>query len=309
MNIVFMGTPGFAVQSLLKLVESRHQVVGVVTVPDKPQGRGQKLGVSDVKKQAEALGLPVLQPESLKDPAFLDSLKQWKADCFAVVAFRILPAEVFEMPPLGTVNLHASLLPKYRGAAPIQWALMNGDSVSGVTTFFIQKKVDTGDILFQKEVDIADWMNAGDLHDALSVAGAELLVQTMDAIETGSVQTNRQEGDVTQAPKILPEHCLIDWNRSAKAIRNQIRALSPMPGAFTQLRDQRLKIYRAIVSDIADKNCKPGQLVVKEKDTLIVATGDGSIGLEEVQIQGKKKMEIGDFLRGFPLQPHDHLGE
>ena len=303
-----MGTPGFAVGSLRKLYQSQHDIVGVVTVPDKPQGRGQKLGVSSIKIEAEKLGIPVLQPDNLDEPTFLDDLAAWRADCFAVVAFRILPPAVFGMPPKGTVNLHASLLPKYRGAAPIQWALMNGELETGVTTFFIQKKVDTGDILLQKTVEIDDDMDAGGLHDALALAGADLLVQTMDGIAHGDLHPKQQDGDVTLAPKILQHHCQIDWNQSAVGIRNQIRALSPRPGAFSQLHLQRIKIFNAsLYQECLTGN--PGQIVLLNKHEMVVATGNGCLSLEVVQIQGKRKMSIADFLRGYAVTSNEFLGE
>ncbi len=239
-----MGTPDFAIPSLKRLIQSRHAVVGVVTIPDKPKGRGRRLSASPVKIFALEHDLKVLTPERLEDESFVDALKELSPDLIVVVAFRILPEVIFSLPPLGTINLHASLLPKYRGAAPINWAIMNGETKTGLTTFYIKKKVDTGDIILQREIEIYPEENFGQLHDRMAELGAEVLLQTVDLIEKGEAKAFRQdEALATPAPKITPEHCQIDWSREAVQIKNQIRGLAPSPGAFTQFRGKILKIF------------------------------------------------------------------
>ena len=247
MKIVFMGTPDFAVPSL-KILAQHHQVCAVVTVPDKPAGRGQKMRQSDIKKTAIALNIPVLQPESLKDPDFIEQLKSFNAELFFVVAFRILPAVVFTLPSKGTINLHASLLPSFRGAAPINWALINGEKQTGVTTFFIEEKVDTGKILLQQSLDITPNMTAGELHDALAELGAEVVLNTVNGIDNETLSAVIQEGTVTQAPKITKEICEIDWSKSALDIHNFIRGLSPYPAAFTWYKNKNLKNYKVFAA-------------------------------------------------------------
>lgn len=305
-----MGTPEFAVPSLEGLVNSRHTVAGVVTVPDKPSGRGLKRRPSAVKQAAADLGLPVLQPAKLKDPDFLAALRKWQADCYAVVAFRILPAEVFGIPKYGTVNLHASLLPKYRGAAPIQWVLMHGEHTTGVTTFLIDRKVDTGDILMQKRVPIGPEEHAESLHDKLADQGADLLVRTMDLLEQGELEPQPQRGEASPAPKIRPEHCRINWSRDCDNIRNQIRALSPFPGAFTGRKGRRIKIFKAACSPSpAAVTRDPGTILSTAGDRILVQCGSGQLEILDLQLEGRKRMEASHFLRGNPLQPGERFSD
>jgi len=305
-RLVFMGTPEFAVPSLKRLAQSSHSVVGVVTVPDKPAGRGLKERPSAVKQAALELDIPILQPEQLKQPDFLSALKKWQADCYAVVAFRILPVEVFGIPKRGTINLHTSLLPKYRGAAPIQWAIMNGEQETGVTTFLIDRKVDTGDILMQKRIPILSNDNLESLHDKLSEKGADLLLKTMDRLEQGTLDPQSQQGDVTPAPKITQAHCRIDWNNSSEKIHNQVRALSPIPGAFTALNDRRIKIFRAEPAD-SDMQSKTetGAVLQADSSGILVQCGSGQLKVHELQLEGKKRLNAAAFLRGTLLQKGD----
>lgn len=299
MRIVFMGTPEFAVPSLRKLVESSHEVVGILTQPDRPKGRGLRVSASPVKKEAQRMGITILQPEDLEDTEFLKKLEDWKGDCFIVVGFRILPPVVYEMPSKGTVNLHASLLPKYRGAAPIQWALINGEVKTGVSTFFIRRKVDTGDLILQEGVSIGKEETAEELHDRLAVIGADLLLRTVDLIEMERVKRIPQKGTPTPAPKILPEHCKIDWSRPANTIVNLVRGLSPRPGAFTYWNGKRLKILRAsMIEEPTGKIIVPGKVVNTSEKGIIVEAGDGRICVRELQIEGGKKMKVEEFLRG-----------
>jgi methionyl-tRNA formyltransferase len=306
MRIVFMGTPEFAVPSLVKLTESSHIVVGIVTRPDRPKGRGLQVAFSPVKQEALRQNIPILQPEDLGDPDFIKDLTGFDGESFVVVGFRILPPEVFEIPQLGTVNLHASLLPKYRGAAPIQWAIMNGEEKTGVTTFFIEKKVDTGDIILQKEVPIRSEDTAGDLHDRLAVVGSELLLQTLDLIQQRKIVRVIQNGQVTPAPKIKTAHCIIDWTRSAVSIVNQIRALSPHPGAFTYWKGKRLKLFSASPEVCSVRSKKfPGTVLDSTDEGVTVQTGSGKIRFKEIQSEGKRRMSVKDFLRGHSLVTGD----
>jgi len=299
MRIVFMGTPEFAVPSLQKFIESSHEVVGVVSQPDRPKGRGLRVAFSPVKQEAVQRNIPMLQPEDLKDPEFLGKLKQWKGECFVVVGFRILPPEVYEMPPLGTVNLHASLLPRYRGAAPIQWALIHGEKETGVTTFFLQKRVDTGEIIFQESIPIGENETAGELHDRLAILGAEVLLRSVDSIETGHVQRIPQKGTPSLAPKIRPEHCRIDWRKGAEAIVNLIRGLSPHPGAFSMWNGERMKIFRAYAPpEYSKAEASPGTVIRVSKKEIEVKTGDSSLCVQELQVEGGRRMKVEEFLRG-----------
>lgn len=297
-----MGTPDFAVASLDALVQAGEEVVAVVTMPDKPAGRGQKMHESAVKQYAVAHQIPVLQPEKLRAPDFLESLRSYKADLQIVVAFRMLPEVVWNMPVHGTVNVHASLLPNYRGAAPINHAVMNGEQVSGVTTFLLQQDIDTGHILLQKEVNIAATDTAGDLHDALMHAGARLLVETIEGLRAGTLEPTPQEDipgtEWKHAPKIFKEDCAINWNRPCEEVYNQIRGLSPYPTAFTTLQDKVLKIYETL--PVHEKpTIEPGKYDTDEKTYLRFACMDGYLDLKVVQIEGKKRMTIADFLRGY----------
>lgn len=307
MRILFMGTPEFAVASLEALLAAGKNVVGVVTAPDRPSGRGQKLTPSAVKTYAEEKGITVLQPERLKDPIFIAQLRELKADLQVVVAFRMLPELVWDMPPKGTVNLHASLLPQYRGAAPINHALINGEVETGVTTFLLQHEIDTGHILFAEKVPVGPDETAGELHDKLMQTGAALLVKTVDALENNNVNPqpqisggDHQAANLKPAPKIFKEDCRIDWNNSTDFLHNFIRGLSPYPSAFTEFGGKSLKIFRSAKEKSTDSQLlpQPGTPVTDGKNSLKFATTDGYIQALEVQAEGKKRMEIADFLRG-----------
>ena len=296
-----MGTPDFATASLQALVENNYHVIGAITVPDKPAGRGQKLRTSSVKEYALSQNIPVLQPTNLKDESFLAKLRAFEADVQVVVAFRMLPEAVWNMPKHGTFNLHASLLPKYRGAAPINWAVINGDSASGVTTFFIEHQIDTGKIIFQEKTSIAEDDNAGILHDKLMKIGSMLVCKTIDAIADGTAPNINQEGTATQAPKIFKDTCQIDWNKDIHSIYNHIRGLSPYPGAWTTLSNGKsLKVYKSSKEAIMHE-AKIGNILSDGKNYLKVAVQGGFIHLEEIQLAGKKHMAISDFLRGFQM--------
>lgn len=304
-----MGTPDFAVASLDALIRSGKEVVAVVTAPDKPAGRGQKLQQSAVKQYAVEHQLPVLQPVKLKDETFLEELRALKADLQVVVAFRMLPVVVWNMPPKGTINLHGSLLPQYRGAAPINWAIINGEKETGVTTFFLQHEIDTGNILFAEKVAIRDDETAGDVHDKLMLTGADLVVKTVTAIENNDYRERPQNEildvagnppETKHAPKIFKETCLIDWNKPVSDVYNHIRGLSPYPAAFTHLDGKTLKIYSA-VRDVVKPEVEAGQYVTDGKSFLKFACMDGYISLETIQLEGKKRIGIAEFLRGYRL--------
>lgn len=301
MRIVFMGTPDFATASLQALVENNYNVVGAITVPDKPAGRGQKLRTSSVKEYALSQNIPVLQPTNLKDESFLAELKALEADVQVVVAFRMLPEAVWNMPKHGTFNLHASLLPKYRGAAPINWAVINGDTESGVTTFFIEHQIDTGNIIFQEKATIKEEDNAGVLHDKLMQIGSQLVCKTIDAIADGTAPNIKQEGAATQAPKIFKDTCQVDWNKDIHSIHNHIRGLSPYPAAWTTLNNGKsLKVYKSSKEEATHQE-EIGNVLTDGKTYLKVAVQGGFILLEEIQLAGKKRMAISDFLRGFQI--------
>ncbi|QRQ59340.1 MULTISPECIES: methionyl-tRNA formyltransferase [Sphingobacterium] len=303
MRIIFMGTPDFAVASLEALIQSGEQVVAVVTVPDKPAGRGQKIHESAVKIFAKQHNIPVLQPVKLRDEAFLNDLKSFQADLQVVVAFRMLPEIVWNMPKFGTINVHASLLPQYRGAAPINHAIINGEKESGVTTFLLQHEIDTGNILLSKKVAIKETDNAGDLHDNLMVAGAETLLQTIQQLKAGTLQPKPQDVLLTteplkHAPKIFKEDCKINWDQPTAQVYNFIRGLSPYPAAFTLLNDKVLKIYRA-EKELAHTATIPGTVETDKKSFLKIATQDGYIVISDLQLEGKKRMNVVDFLKGY----------
>lgn len=302
MKIVFMGTPDFAVASLDALVQANFEIVAVVTAPDKPAGRGQKLNESAVKKYAVENGIPVLQPEKLKNAEFLEELKSYQADLQVVVAFRMLPEIVWNMPPKGTINLHGSLLPQYRGAAPINHAIINGEKESGVTTFFLTHTIDTGDIILSERTEIADDETAGDLHDKLMVIGADLLVKTVTAIDAGNYteQPQPQSEVLKHAPKIFKEDCKIDWNKPSQEVYNLIRGLSPYPTAFTTFNDKTLKVFKAELED-KEPAIAAGGFLTDGKTYLKFATKDGFIKLLDIQYEGKKRMLIEDFLRGMRI--------
>ena len=299
-----MGTPDFAVASLDALLNAGINIVAVVTAPDKPAGRGQKLNESAVKKYAVEKGLPVLQPVRLKAADFIEELRSFNADLQVVVAFRMLPEIVWNMPPKGTINLHASLLPHYRGAAPINWAVINGEKHTGVSTFFLQHEIDTGNIIFSEAVDIADNETAGTVHDKLMLIGAELLVKTVKAIETGNYSETPQKTahheEPKHAPKIFKEDCLINWNQKAQTVYNHIRGLSPYPAAFTTLHDKTLKIYTADLI-VKEPGIQPSGFLSDGKTYLHFACIDGFIAVKDIQIEGKKRMSVEEFLRGFRL--------
>ena len=307
-RIVYMGTPEFAVAPLDNLISHGYKVVGVVTVADKPSGRGLKVNKSAVKLYAEEHGIPVLQPLKLKDPEFLEALRAWKADLFVVVAFRMLPEEVWRMPRLGTFNLHAALLPQYRGAAPINWAVINGEKMTGVTTFMIDKDMDTGGIILRQECRISDTDTAGDIHDRLMAIGSDLVLQTVEGIIQHNVDTRVQRSFIQgsevlkPAPKITRETCRIDWNSSTDSIYNLIRGLSPYPAAFTEISDGgdplQLKIFTAERMH-PDTPSAPGTILSDGKSWLAIATADGAISIKDLQISGKKRMDVRSFLLGF----------
>jgi methionyl-tRNA formyltransferase len=298
-----MGTPEFAVTSLDALIQAGCNIVGVVTAPDKPAGRGQKLQESAVKQFALSRGIEVIQPVRLKDPEFHEKLRLLAADLQVVVAFRMLPEVVWNMPPKGTINLHASLLPHYRGAAPINWAVINGEKETGVTTFLLQHEIDTGSILFSERVPIGDRETAGDVHDKLMQVGAKLLVKTVKAIESGNFTAVPQDAiesneNLPHAPKIFKEDCLINWHQPSQKVYNHIRGLSPYPGAFTVFKDKTLKIFSSELSE-ARPGLNPGEFSSDDKTYLKFACLDGWIDVKELQLEGKKRMLVDEFLRGF----------
>ena len=303
MRIIFMGTPDFAVASLEALLHANEEVVAVVTTPDKPAGRGQKMHESAVKKYAIQQGLPVLQPEKLRDPDFIAALRSYRADLQIVVAFRMLPEIVWSMPPHGTINVHASLLPQYRGAAPINHAIIQGETATGVTTFLLQQEIDTGNILFSQQVEIAPDDTAGILHDKLMVAGAEILLKTVQAIKNDKLQPIPQAAfentALKSAPKIFKKDSEIIWDNPTDQVYNQIRGLSPYPAAFTHLNGKVLKIFETTRGEFSDK--KPGTYTTDGKNFLSFATQDGSLLVTSLQLEGKKRMAITDFLRGYRL--------
>lgn len=309
LRIVYMGTPEFAVESLKRLVEGGYNIVGVITMPDKPMGRhGSVLQPSPVKQYAISQGLKVLQPEKLKDESFVAELRELKADLQIVVAFRMLPEVVWNMPRLGTFNLHASLLPQYRGAAPINWAVINGETETGITTFFLKHEIDTGEIIDQVRVPIADTDNVGDVYERLMNLGGDLVVKTVDSILDGSVKTVPQdklaEGEVLRpAPKIFKETCRIDWSKGVKQIYDFVRGLSPYPAAWTELcqgstAPQVLKIYETD-KIFAEHSFEPGAVVTDKKTYFRIAVTDGYINIRSLQLAGKKRMGVADFLRGY----------
>ncbi len=309
-----MGTPDFAVLPLKKIIEAGYEVVGVVTNPDKPAGRGQKIQESAVKKYAQENGLKILQPEKFRNEQFLQELAELKADLQLVVAFKMLPEVVWNMPPLGTVNLHASLLPDYRGAAPINWAVMNGEKESGVTTFLLKHEIDSGNIIYQQKVKISESMTAGELHDELMSVGAELLVKTVDALESGDVsfiEQNQLLGgrEPISAPKIFKEDMKIDWTKEVHSVYNHIRGLSPFPTAWTELIHKEtaavfpLKIFKT-EKIVREHQNAVGTIVTDGKKTFDIYVEDGMIRVIELQLSGKKRMGVEEFLRGFRLEEY-----
>jgi len=316
LRIVFMGTPEFAVASLDALVKGGYNIVGVVTAPDKPAGRGMQLQQSAVKKYAVQYNLKVLQPEKLKNPEFLEELRSLQADLQIVVAFRMLPETVWNMPAKGTINLHGSLLPQYRGAAPINWAVINGEKETGVTTFKLKHEIDTGDILLQESFPIGENETAGEVHDKMKEIGAQLLVKTVKGLADGTLRETPQSSIINDqlsethslltthhsplkhAPKIFTDTCKIDWSKSIEEIHNLIRGLSPFPCAFTELGDKTIKIFQS-EKEIAIPDSKPGRWESDKKTFLKFACRDGYIHFKDMQLEGKKRMKIEDFLRGY----------
>ncbi len=306
MRIIFMGTPEFAVASLDALVKAGYDIIAVVTAPDKPAGRGLKMHESAVKQYAIAHHLPLLQPIKLKDPDFIHALQELKADLQIVVAFRMLPEVVWNMPPLGTINLHGSLLPQYRGAAPINWAVINGEKETGVTTFKLKHEIDTGNILLQRSFPIGENETAGEVHDRMKLIGADLLVETVNGFKNDTLKEKPQaifseDVQLKHAPKIFTETCVIQWDRSTIAIHNLIRGMSPFPGALTKLDGKVLKIYKSATEHQQHQH-PAGTVLTDGKSFLKFATADGYIHVLDIQLEGKKRMPTIDFLRGYRPQ-------
>jgi methionyl-tRNA formyltransferase len=303
LRIVFMGTPEFAVPSLELLLAQNKNIVGVVTAEDKPQGRGQKAGSSPVKDAAVKHGLRILQPSKLKSPEFIEELKSLRADLQIVVAFRMLPEVVWAMPPKGTFNLHASLLPQYRGAAPINWVIINGEKETGVTTFFLQHEIDTGKIIFQEREPILEADDAGSLYERLMARGAQLVLKTVQAIEAGDVPSleQRASSGLKHAPKIFKETCSINWNQSALHVQNFVRGLSPYPSAWTPIGGRVFKVFKVALID-NDVGAAPSEIKTDQRSYVHVKCADGWISILEFQPEGKKKMKVEEFFRGNKLE-------
>lgn len=310
LRIVYMGTPEFAVESLRLLVERGYNVVAVVTMPDKPAGRGHKIQFSPVKQYALEHQLPILQPERLKDPAFIEELRGYRADLQIVVAFRMLPQVVWDMPPMGTFNLHASLLPRYRGAAPINWAIINGEKETGITTFFLTHEIDTGKIIQQKRIAIADTDNVGIVHDKLMVLGAEMVCETVDNILAGTIEPVAQETledgtPLPPAPKIFKETCHVDWNHTVEQVYNLVRGLSPYPAAWCEWVAPDGQAIGVKIFEASRRECHhdltPGTLCTDGKKSIEIACTDGFLRLESLQLSGKKRLSAEELLRGFHL--------
>lgn len=300
MRIVFFGTPDFAVPSLDIINKSEHKIVGVVTAPDKERGRGRKVSYTPIKEYSLENNIKCLQPEKMKDESFIASLEELNADLFVIVAFKILPRSVFTIPRHGSFNLHGSLLPKYRGAAPIHWAIMNGDKKTGVTTFFLEDKVDTGNIISQSEMPIEDDDNLGTVHDKMSFLGAELVLKTVDTIKVGNVKLQKQNNELASpAPKISKELGEIDWNNPAEKIHNLVRGLSPFPSAYFIFNEKKYKIFKSRITE--DLLLKPGELK-ETKNELFVGTSGNAIQILEIQPEGRKRMKVDAFLRGYTLK-------
>jgi methionyl-tRNA formyltransferase len=305
MRILFMGTPDFAIPSLSILLEHSYEITGVVTAPDKPRGRGQQVSCTPIKEFALQRNLPVLQPNNLRDPKLISEIQRLNPDLIVVVAFRILPKEIYSVPKYGSFNLHASLLPKYRGAAPINWAIINGETESGVTTFFLQDKVDTGSVLLQARVKIGINETAGELHDKLSEVGAEIVLQTVRLIELGKTQPRKQDDTLAcPAPKIFKDDCKISWQKPSLQVHNFIRGLSPFPAAWTMHNEKIIKIYRTIT---IDGQSEAGIILEKTNNALYIGTGNGVISILEIQQEGKKRLGIEEFLRGYAIEKGDKL--
>ncbi len=300
LRIIFMGTPEFAVPSLEILVEHKFNVVAVITAPDKPQGRGQKIIYSPVKESALKHNIPVLQPEKLKSPEFLEELKSYEANLQVVVAFRMLPEVVWAMPVLGTFNLHASLLPQYRGAAPINWAIINGEKETGATTFFLKHQIDTGSIIFQEKEIISEDDTVGELYERLMITGAQLVLKTVTSIEQGNYPSipQTESTEIKHASKIFKETCQINWNQSSEQIRNFVRGLNPYPTAWCELNGKTYKVFKVSVLKESQGDKETGNLNTDNKNYLSVRTADGWISIEELQPEGKRRMDVREFFRG-----------
>lgn len=312
MRVVFMGTPQFAVNTLELLVIKGHQVVGVVTQPDRPQGRGQKLLPSPVKVKALELGLTVYQPEKIKEPAFIEILRKLQLEAVVVVAYgQILPPEILRLPPMGCINVHASLLPKYRGAAPLHWAIINGEKETGVTTMLMDEGLDTGPMLLKKSIKIDDQMTVGQLHDQLAILGAELLVETLEKIASGQVvPVPQDEAQASYAPLLSKEHEKINWNNKKEDIHNLIRGMNPWPGAYTLFKGARLKIWETSLEKYSgNEQRKPGEIVKLEEEGFWVGTGDEPVLIKMVQPAGKKPMTALSFVNGYGIRPGQCMGE
>jgi len=300
LRIIFMGTPEFAVPSLEILIEYKYNVVAVITAPDKPQGRGQKIVYSPIKEIALKNNIPVLQPANLKSPEFLSELKSYNANLQVVVAFRMLPEAVWALPSFGTFNLHASLLPQYRGASPINWAIINGEKITGATTFFLKHEIDTGSIIYQEKEPIHESDTVGTLYERLMKLGARLVLRTVKSIEAGNYPSVPQVENVTikRAPKIFKKTCEINWNQKSTDVRNFVRGLSPYPTAWCILGGKIYKIFDLSIFDKTDKQIKPGSIDTDNKNYLYIKTLDGWISIHELQPEGKRKMNVQEFLRG-----------
>jgi len=311
MNLVFMGTPEIARRALDYLHNNtRHTVKAVVTGPDKPVGRGRKVNPTPVKMTAEQFGLPVFMPDSLRDDAFIEQMKEIDADIFVVIAFRILPVKLFSIPPKGAINLHGSLLPKYRGAAPINWAIINGDTETGLTTFFLQKKVDTGNVIYMKKIAIDPDDNFSSLYDKLAEHAGPVIEKTLDLIETDRVEPIKQDDSLaTPAPKISPFDCMIDWGFPARNAVNFIRGMSTVPGAYTFFRGKKLKIFKAVDADLNPaEQLRPGT-IIPDKHKLLIAVAGGAVEILELLPQGKSQMSGSQFLNGYRVAEDEIFGE
>ncbi len=300
LKIVFFGTPDFAVCALKKIIENGYNVVAVVTAPDKPAGRGYQLQMSAVKKAAIELQLPILQPINLKSEAFINELKSLNADIQIVIAFRMLPEIIWNMPLMGTFNLHASYLPNYRGAAPINWAIINGEKSTGVTTFFLKHEIDTGDLILREKTEIHPYETIGDLYERLMYQGAELVCKSLDIISSGSIQLTQQEtGEFPHAPKIYDEHCVINWEKTAQQVFNLVRGLSPYPSAYTTWNNKKLKLFK--VEILSNKSTEIGLLEINSNKEFIAHCSDFQIKIIELQVEGKKRMSTADFINGLKM--------
>ena len=305
MNIIFMGTSGFGIPCAHAILESGRSITSVVTVPDKPQGRGLQTLPSPIKQWAQSHNLPILQPVKLRDPEFIEAIRSLAPDVIVVVAFRILPPEIFSIPSRGSFNLHASLLPKYRGAAPIQWSLINGERETGVTTFFLKEQVDTGNIIVQEKIPIGERETFGELHDRLATLGASVVLRTLDMIENNTAKALVQDDTQSSpAPKITKELCRIDWHKPAREIHNLVRALSPAPGAWTTIDGSVVKIFLAIPVANGSITAVPGTCTING-DRLLVATGAGMIEIVEAQREGRKRMTTANFIQGRNIKHGD----